>query len=252
MMAVGHKNKGAALAAPFLGTLLLCWQGLALAAAIDVNPVRLDLAGAGESRELRIRNEDLKPVSVEVTAWAWSQDSEGGDRLDQTEDILAVPPIFTIEPGAQQIVRVAFLGDITPGKEMSYRLLATELAPPAGPQGPAVSMRLQISLPVFVTAPGDSPRADISLLSTRQTPLGTEVILSNTGTAHTKLRSVQVTGSDGGTMPGPGQPRVGQARYLLPGSTGRFVIPGNPGTPLRVRISPESGEGWEHAVARSE
>ena len=92
MMAAGHKKQGAAFAAPFLGSLLLCWQGLGQAAAIDVNPVRLDLAGAGQSRELRIRNEDLKAVSVEVTAWAWSQDAEGGDRLDPTEDVLAVPP----------------------------------------------------------------------------------------------------------------------------------------------------------------
>jgi len=245
------KHKGAAYAAPLLGLLMAFWDVCAVAAAVDVNPVRLEIRRAGESTELHIRNEDSIPVSMDVTAMRWSQSVDGEDRLAETDEILAVPPIFTIEPGGQQIVRVAFLGAIDTDREQTFRLLVTELAPPAGPQGAAVSMRLQISLPIFVAAPGQTIGPKIQLAATRQSESGTFVTLHNAGRSHVKLKSVSVVGSEG-TLPAEGQPAVGLARYLLPGTTMEFFIPGDAGALQRVLVVPDQGKGWEHAVATPE
>jgi len=222
-----------------------------MAAAVDVNPVRLDLHHAGVSAELRIRNEDTIPVSMDVIAMLWSQNDLGENQLAETDQILAVPPIFTIEPGSQQIVRVAFLGNPDPEAEHTFRLLITELAPPAGPQGTAVTMRLQVSLPVFVTAPGLDAQPEIELVSVDQTEEGTYVSLHNAGNAHVKLKSVEVTGG-AGTLPEKDQTPVAQARYLLPGATVEFLVPGDPGVLKHVNITSEKGRGWEHAVANPE
>lgn len=246
-----RQQQGAAGAAPVLALLLSLWGQQAAGASMNVNPVRLELAGAGQSTELRIRNDDLKAISVEVTAWEWTQSPQGEDRLDATGELLAVPPIFTIEPGRQQIVRIAFLGTPEPGQERTFRLLATELAPPSGPQGASISMRVQLSLPVFVTDPGGELRPDLKLVGVRRAEQGTLVTLRNEGTAHVKLRSVELIGADG-TLPGPGSKPAGQARYLLPGTTLDVLIPGDAGTPERVRITPEKGEGWEHEVGPAE
>jgi fimbrial chaperone protein len=250
-MNIRSKIKGAAFAAPFLGLLLWLWSGLVMAAAVDVNPVRLDLYQAGVSAELHIRNEDTMPVSMDIVAMFWSQNDLGENQLAETDQILAVPPIFTIKPGGQQIVRVAFLGNPDPEAEQTFRLLITELAPVAGSQDTAVTMRLQVSLPVFVTLPGLEAEPSIELLSAEKTEHGTHVSLLNAGNAHVKLKSVEVTGS-AGTLPGENKTPVGQARYLLPGARVEFLVPGDPGVLQRVNITSERGRGWEHAVANPE
>ncbi|MCJ7555429.1 MAG: fimbria/pilus periplasmic chaperone, partial [Gammaproteobacteria bacterium] len=221
------------------------------AAAIDVTPVRIDLRRAGESAELRVSNKDRQPVSVEVVARKLDQDTEGRDILKDTDEILAVPPIFTIAPGGQQIVRIAFLGQPDPAKEGSYRLLVTELDPPAGNQGAAVTMRLQINMPVFVAPASQKASPDIQLVSTRMSEQGTYITLRNAGSAHVKLKSVELIGNTG-VMPAEGEPVVGQARYLLPGTTLELLVPGNSGVAERVKITSDRGRGWEYAVAQPE
>ena len=250
-MKLDRRNKGAALAAPFLALLMMLTAGTAWAAAIDVNPVRIDLRRAGESAELRVSNNDSQPVSVEVVARKWGQDAQGKDILNDTDEILAVPPIFTIAPGGRQIVRIAFLGQADPIKEGSYRLLITELNPPAENQGAAVTMRLQISMPVFVVPTGQTASPDIQLVATRKSEQGSYVTLHNAGNAHVKLNSVELIGSEG-ALPAKGEPVVGQARYLLPGTTLELLVPGNSGVPKLVKITSDRGRGWEHAVAQPE
>ena len=139
-MAFRRQIRGADLTAPFLFLALLLSSGFANAAAVDVNPVRVDLTRTGVSAELRIRNEDSTPVSMDVVAMQWTQSDLGEDRLVASDEILAVPPIFTVQPGEEQIVRVAMLGKTNPDAERTFRLLITELAPPEGTQGSGVTM----------------------------------------------------------------------------------------------------------------
>ena len=245
------QSRGAAFAAPCLFLGLLLNSSLADAAAVDVNPVRLDLARTGVSAELRIRNEDSSPVSMDVVAMQWTQTEQGEDRLVNSDEILAVPPIFTVQPGAEQVVRVAMLGAADPEKERTFRLLITELAPPEGSQGSGVTMRLQVSMPVFV-APQEGPVAPrIEVESVQRTDQGSYVSLRNDGNGHAKLKSVTITGSEG-TLPAQGQKPVGQARYILPGATVGFMIPGEVGSLERVDIISDRDGSWGHDVVYSQ
>ena len=242
---------GAAFAAPCFSLALLLCCGSASAAAVDVNPVRLDLGRTGVSAELRIRNEDSLPVSMDVVAMQWTQSGLGEDRLEVTNEILAVPPIFTVQPGGEQVVRVAMLGATNPEEEQTFRLLITELAPPEGPEGSGVTMRLQISMPVFVAQDGVSMAAELELASVEESEQGSYVSLRNTGSAHVKLKSVTLTGSEG-TFPGKGQKPAGQARYILPGATVGILIPGKVGVPESVEITSDRDRSWDHVVVNSE
>ncbi len=250
-MVLRRQPRGAAFAAPCLFLALLLCSGFANAAAVDVNPVRLDLTRTGVSAELRIRNEDSTPVSMDVVAMEWTQSDLGEDRLVPSDEILAVPPIFTVQPGAEQIVRVAMLGKANLEAERTFRLLITELAPPEGPQVPGVTMRLQISMPVFVAPQAGSAAPDVQVQSVERTEQGSYVSLRNDGNGHVKLRSVSITGS-AGTFPAEGQKPVGQARYILPGATVGFMIPGKVGVPERVDITSDRDGSWGHDVVYSE
>lgn len=246
-----RQAKGAAFAAPCLFLALLLNGGLALAAAVDVNPVRLDLVRTGVSAELRIRNEDSIPVSMDVIAMQWTQGDLGEDRLANTDEILAVPPIFTVQPGAEQVVRVAMLGSTDPETERAFRLLITELDPPEGPQGSGVTMRLQVSMPVFVAPQAGVSAPVIEVVSVQRTEQGSYVSLCNDGNGHVKLSSVTITGS-AGTFPAEGHKPVGQARYILPGATVGFMIPGEVGVLERVDIFSDRDGSWGHDVVYSD
>jgi len=250
-MAFRRQIRGADLTAPFLFLALLLSSGFANAAAVDVNPVRVDLTRTGVSAELRIRNEDSIPVSMDVVAMQWTQSDLGEDQLVPTDEVLAVPPIFTVQPGAEQIVRVAMLGKPALEAERAFRLLITELAPPEGARGSGLTMRLQISMPVFVAPQGGSAVPDIKVLSVERTEQGSYVSLRNDGNGHVKLQSVTITGS-AGTFPQEGEKSVGQARYILPGATVGFMIPGDIGVPERVDITSDRNRSWGHEVVYSE
>jgi fimbrial chaperone protein len=250
-MVFRRQSRGAAFAAPCLFLALLLSSGFANAAAVDVNPVRVDLTRTGVSAELRIRNEDSTPVSMDVVAMQWTQSDLGEDRLVASDEILAVPPIFTVQPGEEQIVRVAMLGKTNPDAERTFRLLITELAPPEGTQGSGVTMRMQISMPVFVAPQAGSAAPDIQVQSVAKTDQGSYVSLRNDGNGHVKLQSVTITGS-AGTFPGQGQKPAGQARYILPGATVGIMIPGEVGVPQRVEITSDRDGSWGHDVVYSE
>jgi fimbrial chaperone protein len=231
--------------------LAFLWGMPAFSAAVDVNPVRVDLHRSGVAEELRLRNRGEGPISMEIATMEWSQADNGEDQLVETPEILAVPPIFTIPAGGEQIVRVALLGVADPDKEGTYRLLINELAPAESSVMAGISMRLQLSLPVFVTPPGLVLVPDLELLSARGTERGTRVTLRNAGSVHLKLKSVEVTGS-AGTFPEPEARPVGAARYILPGASIELLVPGDAGTLRSVNVTPDGGRGWEYAVANPE
>jgi len=88
-------------------------------ASLRVFPVRITLAPSRPIATLTVSNTSPVAVALQMGLVAWRQ-QDGQDRFEPTEQVLANPAIFKIEPGAQQVVR---LGLRTPldGKEGSYR-----------------------------------------------------------------------------------------------------------------------------------
>lgn len=229
---------------------LLC-TGAVSAASVQVVPVRVDIDARRTAGELRIINNGKQPLSMQVDSREWTQTEDGKDVLSPTDELLAVPPIFTVAPGGDQIVRVGLLGQPSPTRERTFRLLATELSPAAaGDDASSVRMRLQLSIPVFV-APTDAERIpELVVEDTRLAADGVAIRVRNTGNTHVKLKQLSVSAT-GGDLPEDG--RSGTGRYLLPGTSAEIFVPGQLAGALRsVRIETEDGWSREHAVAPDE
>jgi fimbrial chaperone protein len=218
----------------------------ASAASLDVNPVRIDLAPAARSAELKLTNMSSEPLSVQVDVRQWSQDFDGTEQLADTRAVLAVPPIVTIPPGERQIVRIGHLGAPAEDVEQSYRVLVTELAGAhASTGGPGLSMRLKLSIPVFI-APIARPAApDIAVEDVASSDDGTRLTLHNTGNVHAKIERIDVR-NDGEWSALPVE-SVSSLRYLLPDARARLALPEQHVTAIRIKA--EDGGEWEHAVS---
>jgi fimbrial chaperone protein len=226
--------------------LLLFLAKGASAASLDVNPVRIDLAPAARSAELRLTNTSKEALSVQVDVREWSQDFDGTEQLADTRALLAVPPIVTIPPGERQVVRIGKLVAPAAGVEKSFRVLVTELATPAAEVGgPALNMRLRLSIPVFVAPVARPASADIAVEDVASIDDGTRVTLHNIGNAHAKIERIDVR-SDGDWSALPVE-TLSAPRYLLPDARARLALPEQHVTAIRIKS--EDGGEWEHAVS---
>jgi fimbrial chaperone protein len=218
----------------------------ASAASLDVNPVRIDLAPAARSAELKLTNMSNEALSVQVDVREWSQDFDGAEQLADTRALLAVPPIVTIPPGERQIVRIGQLGAPAEDVEKSFRVLVTELAGAANPSGGSgLNMRLRLSIPVFVAPIARKPAADIAVEDVTSTDDGTRFTLHNTGNAHAKIERIDVR-NDGEWSALPPE-AVSSLRYLLPNGRARLALPAQHVSAIRIKS--EDGGEWEHAVS---
>jgi len=226
--------------------LLVYISTRASAASLDVNPVRIDLAPAARSAELKLTNMSNEALSVQVDVREWSQDFDGAEQLADTRAVLAVPPIVTIPPGERQIVRIGHLGAPAEDVEQSYRVLVTELAGTrAADSGPGLNMRLSLSIPVFVAPIARAAAADIAVEDVASSEDGTRLTLHNTGNVHAKIERIDVR-SDGEWSALPLE-TVSSLRYLLPDARARLALPEQHVTAIRIKA--EDGGEWEHAVS---
>ena len=209
--------------------------------------MRIDITRSARSAELRLTNTASEELSVQIDVRAWSQDS-GADELIETQELLAVPPLVTIPPGERQIVRIGHLATPSPDLEKSFRVIVTELSPNSrGPNGSALSMRLRLSIPVFV-APGSGTAAPNVVLDRLEHGTGdAAVTLRNAGTAHVKIDRVEFRqGGEWSVLPGEA---LSQIRYLLPNTSARLAIPQRLADAEAIRITSADRKEWEHAMA---
>lgn len=214
--------------------LLLCCAN-ALGGAFNVRPTRLELSATQSAGMLTITNPTAAETVVQVQVNAWSQ-RDGADLLDASRDLIAVPPLFTLRPGASQVVRVGLRRAPEPDAELTYRLLLREVPPPPAEGFTGLQVALNISLPVFVQAVGGSaPKLHWNLGRGADGLLTLQ--LSNSGNAHVQLTGVTLTGPDR-TVEGQNLPV-----YLLPGQSRAWPIDSGAtgGTRWTVRAATDAG-----------
>jgi fimbrial chaperone protein len=193
---------------------------IAQGASIGIAPVRVNFEPADRSQVVTLTNGGTEPVSMQADPRLWVQDEEGGDVYSETSDLLVVPRIFTIAPGASQIVRIGRLTLSNIPREQAYRVFFTELAP-GEESGSQLQFRLRLAIPVFMAPAGRSePR--LELLQARHTEEGFEVVLGNTGNTHVQV--LELSGNPVADYPAEEPPRIAGG-YMLPGTSRRFLLP---------------------------
>lgn len=211
-----------AIAASLLSAVALA--GTAAASSLGVAPVRVELSSATNTAALTVRNQGDSPIVVQVRPTAWSQRDEQ-DQLDDTHELLATPPLFTVPAKGQQVVRIALQRKADASRELAYRLVLSEVPPEAGADATAVRIALRLTLPVFVAA---QVRA-LPDLSWQHTwlPDGTlQIQAQNHGTAHIQILDFDASSADGRAK----ALHTDTMRYLLPGSGANWLLHASGGT----------------------
>lgn len=225
---------------PALAALLALLASLASlpaarAGSISVSPVRADLDHRNRIASLTLRNGGTEPTVVQLQPMIWRQ-ANGQDVLEPTRDLLATPPIFTLAPGATQIVRVGLRREPDAARELSFRLILQEVPPPPKPGFAGLRVALKLSVPVFVAPAGKAaPALRWALVSDGA---GQRLRVVNDGNAHARVGSLVLTSRTGETV-GPVEVGV----YVLPGQWRELKVPGAPaGGGLRVTARTSRGE----------
>lgn len=207
-----------------LGTafLLICGAFPAqVLAQVAISPVRIDLSDERAKDVIRLKSQADTPRSYEVEVVGWSQSEVDREIYSPTEDVIAVPPLFTLGPGEEQVLRLGMMNEADPHTEQAYRVFITELPPPNHDerQTSGVNMRLRIGVPVFVAAKEvANPELEHVGLAERDGHFYMQV--RNSGNTHVRISEIRYL------APGADKPQVeATSVYFLAGMSGRIPVP---------------------------
>jgi len=185
-------------AAAVTAALLVCVAGtVALreahaAARFSIEPLMLALPAGKLAASLTLGNTGATAVTVQAEIAAWTQDG-GDDVLAPAGELVVSPPIFKLEPGARQVVRVGRLKRAAaPARELAYRIKLSEVPPQATDNPRPVATYLQLSLPVFVPPANRQARAALAFEPERQANGALRLVFANPGLVHDKVTRVAV------------------------------------------------------------
>ena len=207
------------------------------AASLRVAPVILDLSGPTATSNVRLWNDGGKPVNVQIRIFRWAQEG-GKDIYLPADDVVVSPPMTTLKPGAENIVRVVRTTKKSPRSEECYRLIVDELPPSGGRKAGVVMLVVRQSIPVFF-APADIADA-VPNWNVRRVKGGYEVSVSNGGGKRLKVSNLTLR--DGSVVIGRHDGLVG---YVLGRSDARWFVPSTgsnrKGSTITVKAQSEAG-----------
>ncbi|MDJ0813868.1 MAG: fimbria/pilus periplasmic chaperone [Woeseiaceae bacterium] len=212
-------ERNARKAAFFAAFLLLLGTSAAALASVNVSPVLLEMSESKDKDVVRVTNSSGVAKSFEVNAVTWTQSDQEREIYSATDDVLAVPPLFTLQPGQTQVVRIGLMRPVDETTELAYRVFFTELAPPeTSDENNGVNMRLRFGIPVFV-APLAPAHSAVQLVQLATLGNQTAVQLRNSGNVRVKVMEIRY-------LPSPeSAPEVTPAVfYLHPGMTGYLPV----------------------------
>ena len=195
------------------GTLGLVLAGAALAGEIGVTPLRIELSPSAKSAVVTVTGKTGPGQFLQVSAMRWTQDASGGDRYEETGDLVFLPKSVDLSKG-KQLIRVGVEKPVT-NVERTYRLFIRETPPPLDPnrqKGAQVAVVVDFGLPVFVMPAKPAPAVEIQDVRVDKGVLSVNVV--NTGNVSLMLRSLAA---------GKAQFKEFREWYLLSGANRRFT-----------------------------
>ena len=198
----------------YFTALVLFGSVPASAGSLAVSPLRITFSGAAGISSVTVENNGREEALVQAETFAWRQ--VGGEhKLNTTDDVVAVPPVFRLAAGAQQQVRIGLTRTFTEKVEQTFRLTITEVPTATVPGTVAVAVRH--SLPIFVR-PSSALSSNLGVK--RHPSNGLEI--SNSGSEHVRIHRWRLRDSTGAILAedaGPG--------YLLSAASQVLLMPDN-------------------------
>jgi fimbrial chaperone protein len=185
----------------------------------SINPLRATFSASQKVSSLTVTNRGLKPTTIQLDIMEWSQDAEGQDVLVPTKDVLANPPIFTLQPKSKQVIRVGLRRPPNnETQEKTYRLILAETPPPLDPNFTGVSFAVRMSVPLFVL-PKVAVAPDLQW-QLKHDEAGLKLIARNIGTAHSQILNFTLKNSETGLE----YIKKTVSNYLLPQQQREWLI----------------------------
>lgn len=199
-----------------LGALLSVVAQVSTAGSFSVSPTRIELQPNQRTAVVTLRNADASPLTVQVELVDWAQ-SAGDDVYTPTRELLATPPVFTLQPNSEQVVRIALRGAQDAATEKAYRIFFQEVPQAARPGFNGLNVALRVGLPIFI-APLQPAEGKLEWsLSEQEGKL--RIAVTNTGNAHVQVNGFELSMA-GVTERLP----VEQMRYVLPNATIAWTV----------------------------
>jgi fimbrial chaperone protein len=190
---------------------------MAHAGSLEVNPVRVTLSATQLVAAVTVRNSGSEPTVVQLETQSWAQ-HDGTDVLAPTSEVLATPPILTIQPGAARVVRVGLRRPPDAQQELTYRLFLREVPPPE-PIAQGLRVALLISMPIFVVPPR-LPGPEIHWRALRTQDGKIRVQATNAGRSHIQLGQLDVAiAADGEKVSSRNM-----SEYVLPDNSREWTV----------------------------
>lgn len=230
--------------AGLLGLVSQLGASAALAGAFQISPLRVSLSAAAPSAVLKVLNAGTEASVMQLSVMAWSQ-TAGQDAYLPSNEVLVTPPIFTVPPGATQIIRVVLRRAPHARREIAYRLFLQEVPTLSAQE---VRVALRFAIPMFVTPLGklSAPSLDWRVLAKAQGTWRIEAI--NRGDGHVQVVSFALASPTGAPLA-----RHQGMAYLLPDQRHQWVVTPTPtaSAPPRGRYSivAQTDAGELHAEA---
>lgn len=221
--------------------LLAAWvPAPSLAGTLQVNPVLVEVNAGRRTATVTVRNQEATPVTIRAYPLAWTQ-TDGEDIYEESSALIVSPPIFTIAPGATQMVRI---GLRTPSAApQAFRLIIEEV--PEANDGGGIRVALRLNLPFYsMMAPG-AP-ADLRWSASRRADGGWNVEAVNGGPGYVRLDAAMAqaaTGLEFGDHVNFGT--------ILPGATRRWQTGAEVAVRDRTRLDRVAGIDRDAAAAAS-
>jgi len=220
-----------------MGALMLAFGciGAAQAASLRVAPTNLDLIAPDNAATLSLRNEDKRPINVQVRVFRWVQ-IEGTERLEPTTDVAASPPLTTVAANAEYVVRVVCTSKTPPKAEESYRVVVDELPSPERRQPGVVNLVLRYSIPVFFRSPEAAPPQVSWTVQSK----GSALVLTAKNTGQRRLRIANLQLNAGASRIAS---RDGLLGYVLGGAAMQWTLPASRNNAIAGRAFTLSAQG---------
>ena len=169
--------------------VLLLLAPVAQAASISVSPIRVDVPAPASSASVTLKNDAALPVNIQIRIFKWVL-NKGDDFYEETEAVVATPPVATIPPGGSALVRIVRTGNEPVGGEEPYRLIVDEIPDANRVRNVGVNVALRYAIPVFFRN-GDSSQPKVAW-SIRTEGGKRMLIATNTGDKSSRIANLRL------------------------------------------------------------
>ena len=201
---------------------------VAQAASLSVSPIRLDVPAPGSSGSMTLRNEAALPVNIQIRIFKWVL-KDGEDFYEETDNVVATPPVATVPPGGSALVRIVRTANASVIGEESYRLIVDEIPDANRVRNVGVNVALRYAIPVFYLN-GDASQAKLAW-SIRTVSGKRMLVATNTGDKSSRVAKLRL---DKTVL------YAGLAGYVLGHSTRMWPLPAK-ASGARVLADTDSG-----------